>query len=76
MFTDHPIGEDIDRIAEVAAALRELDVDLPMAEALEAQVAFLQEAQDRYGHTFGSIEFGHAPLSATPTKLAPGREQF
>jgi hypothetical protein len=48
MDTDFALGEDIDRIAKVAAALRELDADLPLAEALEAQVAILEEAQERY----------------------------
>ena len=48
MNADFPLGQDIDRIAQVAAALRELNADLPMAEALEAQVAILEEAQERY----------------------------
>jgi hypothetical protein len=49
MEADFP--NDIDRIAQLAAALRELDADLPLAEALEAQVAVLEEAQGQYGPT-------------------------
>ena len=48
MEADFAIAQDIDRIAQLAAALRELDADLPMAEALEAQIAVLEEAQERY----------------------------
>jgi hypothetical protein len=47
MDTDFPISHDVDRIAQVATALRELDADLPMAEALEEQVTVLERAQER-----------------------------
>jgi hypothetical protein len=42
MNAGFPLGQDIDRIAQLAAALRELDADLPLAEALEAQVSILK----------------------------------
>jgi hypothetical protein len=60
MTIDFPIGEQIYRIAEIAAALRELDSDLPMAEALEAQVTMLEGSLGRY---CGSAE---ATTLATP----------
>jgi hypothetical protein len=49
MDTDFPITLEINRIAQVAAGLREFETDLPLAEALETQVSVLDEAQERYG---------------------------
>jgi hypothetical protein len=39
----------IDRSVEIAAALRELDTDLPMAAALEEQAAVLDRAKSASG---------------------------
>ena len=49
MDADFLIRHDIDRIAQLATALRELGADIPMADALEAQVTVLEEARGQYG---------------------------
>ena len=48
MDTGFPIAHHVDRNAQIATALREIDADLPMAEALEAQNTILERAQEQY----------------------------
>jgi hypothetical protein len=47
MDADFFNSHDLDRIARIAAALRELDADLPMAAALDEQVTVLDRAKER-----------------------------
>ena len=44
MDADFLLLHGVNRIAQLAADLRELEADLPMAEALEIQVAMLERA--------------------------------
>ena len=48
MDTGFHIAHRVDRNTQIATALREIEADIPMAEALEEQNMILERAQEQF----------------------------